>query len=143
MATSLYDSVDDIKDLIETKWNTGSTDGGIMPRVVRIWDEKTIGFGNSREAIILLEPKREDIDYFNLYGTDFLHEITIRLDIRTYLSAYNHDITVSELIRIIKDNLRRDGYVDLRITASEPLSHLYRNMFRHAIEISYRKINPS
>tara|TARA_R100000963_G_C4644767_1_gene108711 strand:+ start:1681 stop:2112 length:432 start_codon:yes stop_codon:yes gene_type:complete len=143
MATSLYDSVDDIKDLIETKWNTGSTDGGIMPRVVRIWDEKTIGFGNSREAIILIEPKKEDIEYFNLYGTDFLHETTIRLDIRTYLSAYNHDITVSELIRIIKDNLRRDGYVDLRITASEPLSHLYRNMFRHAIEISYRKINPS
>ena len=90
-----------------------------------------------------LEPKKEDIEYFNLYGTDFLHETTIRLDIRTYLSAYNHDITVSELIRIIKDNLRRDGYVDLRVTSSEPLSHLYRNMFRHAIEISYRKLNPS
>ena len=91
----------------------------------------------------LIEPKQEDIEYFNLYGTDFLHETTIRLDIRTYLSAYNHDITVSELIRIIKDNLRRDGYVDLRVTSSEPLSHLYRNMFRHAIEISYRKLNPS
>ena len=87
--------------------------------------------------------KNEDIEYFNLYGTDFLHEVEIRLDIRTYLSAYDHDKIVSEVVRIIKDNLRRDNYVDLRVTDSTPLSHLYRNMFRHAITITYRKINPT
>ena len=143
MATALYDSVDDVIDLIQTKWNTGSTDGGRMPRVVRIWDEKTTGFGGSREAIILVEPRAEDIEYFNLYGTDFLHEVEIQLYIRTYLIAYDHDKIVSEVVRIIKDNLRRDNYVDLRVTDSTPLSHLYRNMFRHAITITYRKINPT
>ena len=143
MATALYDSVDDVLDLIQTKWNTGSTDGGRMPRIVRIWDEKVTGFGASREPIILIEPKNEDIEYFNLYGTDFLHEVEIRLDIRTYLSAYDHDKVVSEIIRFIKDNLRRDNYVDLMVTDSNPLSHLYRNMFRHAITINYRKMNPT
>jgi hypothetical protein len=143
MATSLYDTVDDVLDLIQTKWNTGSTDGGRMPRVVRIWDEKVTGFGASREPIILVDPKSEDIEYFNLYGTDFLHEIEIELDIRTYLSAYDHDKVVSEVIRIIKDNIRRTDYVDLRVTESTPLSHLYRNMFRHAITINYRKMNPT
>ena len=118
------------KDIIDLKWP-----------FLNIIDEN----GNKVDIVCIRGPleKKEDIEYFNLYGTDFLHETTIRLDIRTYLSGYNHDITVSELIRIIKDNLRRDGYVDLRVTSSEPLSHLYRNMFRHAIEISYRKLNPS
>ena len=72
-----------------------------------------------------------------------LHEVEIQLDIRTYLSAYDHDKIVSEVVRIIKDNLRRDNYVDLRVTDITPLSHLYRNMFRHAITITYRKINPT
>ena len=142
MGTALYDSVDDIINLINDKWNTGSDDAGILPRVVKIWDEKTIGYGNSRQATILVEPKKETIDYFNLYGTDFLHEISIKLDVRTYLDDYVHDKIINEVLRIIKDNVRRDNYVDLRVISSEPLSHLYRNMFRHMVEVSYRKINP-
>lgn len=142
MGTATYDTVDDIKSLIESDWNIGSINAGTMPRVVKIWDEKTVGYGDSRMPIVLVQPKSEDIEYFNLYGTDFLHEVTISLDIRTYLNIENHSKAVSEIDRIIKENVRRTNFVDLRVVSSEPLSHLYRNMFRHVLEIKYRKMNP-
>ena len=142
MGSALYIALDDLKSVIEDKWNTGSADAGYVPRVIPIWEEKTLGFGNSRGATILLKPEGEDISYFNLYGTNHLHAVTIELDIRTYLNIENHEDTVNEIKRIIKDQIRRSDFVDLRLTASESLSHLYRNMYRHIITIRYRKMDP-
>ena len=46
------------------------------------------------------------------------------------------------LQRIVKDQVRRSDFVDLRLMGSESLSHLYRNMYRHILTVSYRKIDP-
>ena len=54
MGSALYKSLDDLKSVIEDKWNTGSVDAGYPPRVVKVWEEKTLGFGNSRNPTILL-----------------------------------------------------------------------------------------
>ena len=142
MGSDTYTSLEDLKTLIEEKWNTGADDAGYPPRVVNIYDEKTIGYGDSRNPIILLQPDTEDIEYFNLYGTNHLHSVTITLDIRTYLSLEDHEKKVNEVDRIIKDQIRRSDFVDLRLIGSTPLSHLYRNMFRHEYEVTYRKIDP-
>jgi hypothetical protein len=142
MGSATYTSLEDLKTLIEEKWNTGADDAGYPPRVVNIYDEKTIGYGDSRNPIILLQPDTEDIEYFNLYGTNHLHSVTITLDIRTYLSLEDHEKKVNEVDRIIKDQIRRSDFVDLRLISSTPLSHLYRNMFRHEYEVTYRKIDP-
>jgi hypothetical protein len=142
MGSATYTSLADIKTLIEEKWNTGADDAGYPPRVVNIYDEKTIGYGDSRNPIILLQPDTEDIEYFNLYGTNHLHSVTITLDIRTYLSLEDHEKKVNEVDRIIKDQIRRSDFVDLRLIGSTPLSHLYRNMFRHEYEVTYRKMDP-
>lgn len=142
MGSATYTSLEDLKTLIEEKWNTGADDAGYPPRVVNIYDEKTIGYGDSRNPIILLQPDTEDIEYFNLYGTNHLHSVTITLDIRTYLSLEDHEKKVNEVDRIIKDQIRRSDFVDLRLIGSTPLSHLYRNMFRHEYEVTYRKMDP-
>ncbi len=142
MGSATYTSLADIKSLIEEKWNTGADDAGYSPRVVNVYDEKTIGYGDSRNPIILLQPDTEDIAYFNLYGTNHLHTVTISLDIRTYLSLEDHEKKVNEVDRIIKDQIRRADFVDLRLINSTPLSHLYRNMFRHEYEVTYRKMDP-
>jgi len=138
----IYDAIDDCIDMIKNKWN--NTSGGVVPRVERIWDEKTIGFGDMsiKKGIILIEPMNESIQYFSLGGTNHLHGIDLTLDIRSYQSLDRHSELVSEVARIIKDQIRRTGSVDLRITGTEPLSRLYRNMFRHMIRIQYRKIDP-
>ena len=142
MGSATYISLNDLKELIEEKWNTGSSDAGYPPRVVKVWEEKTVGYGDSRSPVILLKPDEESIQYFNLYGTNHLHQVTIELDIRTYLNIENHEDVVNEVDRIIKDQIRRSDFVDLRLVGSESLSHLYRNMYRHILSVSYRKLDP-
>ena len=142
MAIATYSSIDDMIDLIKTKWNTST--GGSLPRIERIWDEKTIGFGDMelKKGIILVEPMDEGIDYFSLYGANHLHSVDLTLDVRSYQNIDRHSELVSELSRIIKDQIRRTTFVDLRIMGTVPLSRLYRNMFRHMIRIRYRKLDP-
>ena len=142
MAIATYDVIDDVISMLKTKWNTSL--GGEIPRIERIWDEKTIGFGDMsiKKGIILIEPMNEDIQYFSLGGANHLHGIDLTLDIRSYQSLNRHSELVSEVARIIKDQITRTGSVDLRIMGTEPLSRLYRNMFRHMIRIRYRKIDP-
>ena len=142
MAIATYSVIDDVIDMLKTKWNTST--GGTIPRIERIWDVKTIGFGDMgiKKGIILIEPMNESIKYFSLGGTNHLHGVDLTLDIRSYQSLDRHSELVSEVARIIKDQITRTGSVDLRIMGTEPLSRLYRNMFRHMIRIRYRKIDP-
>jgi len=142
MAIATYSSVDDMIDMIKSKWNTST--GGVTPRIERIWDEKTIGFGDMelKKGIILIEPMDESVTYFSLYGADHMHIVDLTLDVRSYQNIDRHSEIVGELSRIIKDQIRRSTFVDLRITGTVPLSRLYRNMFRHMIRIRYRKMNP-
>jgi len=142
MAIATYSSIDDMIDMIKSKWNTST--GGVTPRIERIWDEKTIGFGDMelKKGIILIEPMDEGVTYFGLYGVDHMHNVDLTLDVRSYQNIDRHSEIVGELSRIIKDQIRRSTFVDLRITGTVPLSRLYRNMFRHMIRIRYRKMNP-
>jgi len=142
MAIATYDVIDVVISMLKTKWNTST--GGEIPRIERIWDEKTIGFGDMgiKKGIILIEPMNESIQYFSLGGTNHLHGIDLTLDIRSYQSLNRHSELVSEVARIIKDQITRTGSVDLRITGTEPLSRLYRNMFRHMIRLRYRRMDP-
>jgi len=142
MAIGIYDAIDDVIDMIKTKWNTSTS--GSIPRISRIWDEKVIGFGDIeiQSGYILIEAMDEDVKYFSLYGADHMHTITLTLDVRSYQNLDRHEVIMKELARIIKDQIRRTGFVDLRIVGTVPLSRLYRNMFRHMIRITYRKMNP-
>ena len=84
----------------------------------------------------------ESIKYFSLGGKNHLHGIDLTLDIRSYQSLDRHEVIMKELARIIKDQIRRVGFIDLRIAGTIPLSRLYRNMFRHMVRITFRKMNP-
>ena len=142
MGIAIYDTIDDVISMIKTKWNTST--GGVIPRIERIWDEKTIGFGDQEisKGIILIEAMDEDVKYFSLYGADHMHTVDLTLDVRSYQNLDRHNVIMKELARIIKDQVRREGFVDLRIVGTIPLSRLYRNMFRHMIRITFRKMNP-
>ena len=142
MTIALYDTIDDVISMIKIKWNTNT--GGVIPRIERIWDEKTIGFGDQEisKGIILIEAMDESVKYFSLYGVDHMHTIDLTLDVRSYQNLDRHNVIMKELARIIKDQIRRDGFIDLRIVGTIPLSRLYRNMFRHMIRITFRKMNP-
>ena len=47
-----------------------------------------------------------------------------------------------EILRIIKENIRRTGFIDLMVRSTISQNDQLRNMFKHVINVRYRKDNP-
>ena len=138
MAITTYDAVDDIIDLIRTKWSSLRP-----PHITKVWEKRTVGFIDDRSDEIIVSPKGENIQNFGLGGSSFFHEQIIELDIRTYQNIKRHDKVVKEVVKIIKDNIVGTTYTDLRVIGSFSRNFQFRNMFDYVITISYRKSDPS
>ena len=139
MGSAIYDAADTVVSLLRDNWTSGR-----LPNVQKAWDKRSVGFGDSRSPQIILTPKTETVQYFGLYGSDFWHDVTIDLDIRSYQNDVRHNNIVKEVNKIIKAKIRGvDDYTDIRIIASYSRSHYMRNMFNHIVSVSLRKLNPS
>ena len=138
MSIITYDAVDEIINLIKTKWSDIRP-----PRVSAIWDKRTVGFIDDRRDELLLYPKNENIEYFGLYGVDHMSEVDITIEIRTFMNHDHHNNIVKEVAKIVKDNIRRPDFVDLMVINTVSGNDPYRNMFKHSIGLRYRKMNPS
>tara|TARA_B100001750_G_C15508102_1_gene601762 strand:- start:1965 stop:2378 length:414 start_codon:yes stop_codon:yes gene_type:complete len=137
MGIAIYDSLDDMESLLADNWTIGST-----PMITKSYEQKAVGFVDSRRDNILIYPRKENVQYWGLYGTDHLSEVDVAIEVRTYQNQDHHNNVASEVDRIIKANIRRDGFVDLRILTSLSENDTYRNMFKHTISARYRKLNP-
>jgi len=142
MGTAMYDSLEDMRTLLKDKWGVTSIVGD-TPEIKVIWERKVVGFADYTRDTILLQPKRENIEYFGLYGSDFLHHVDIQIEIWTYMNQTRLNNMVKEVTKIIKDNIRRDNFVDLMLTASVSSSETYRNIWKHILTAKYRKLNPT
>ena len=139
MGTAIYDAADTVVSLLRDNWTSGR-----LPNVQKAWDKRSVGFGDSRSPQIILTPKTENVTYFGLYASDFWHDVTIDLDIRSNQNDVRHNNIVKEVIKIIKAQIRGGtDYTDLRAIASYSRSHYMRNMFNHIVTVSLRKLNPS
>jgi len=137
MTITTYDAVNDIIDLVRTKWSSLRP-----PHITKVWEKRTVGFIDDRSDEIIVSPKGENIEYFGLGGTAFWHEQIIELDIRTYQNIDRHNKVVKEIVKIIKENIVGTTYTDLRVVGSYSRNFEYRNMFSYVITISYRKSDP-
>jgi len=135
--SNLYESVDTAKNLIIDNWSLSS-----QPDITFVCEEKTTGFMDDRRDFILLTPTNEDPQYFGLYGSDFLHSISIKIDVHSFQNLQHHENLVNEVFRIVKANIRGTNYVDLLLTQSYHNNDLYRNIYRHTVIMKYRKLNP-
>ena len=141
MGTAMYDSLNDMLALLKGDWGTTSK-AGTFPEIKIIWDRKVVGLANYTQDTILLSPKKENIEYFGLYGSDFLHHVDIQIECWTYMNQDRLDDLVKEVTKIIKNNIRRTNFVDLMITGSISASDTYRNIWKHVLTAKYRKVNP-
>ena len=137
MTITTYDAVNDIIDLVRTKWSSLRP-----PHITKVWEKRTVGFIDDRSDEIIVSPKGENIEYFGLGGTAFWHEQIIELDIRTYQNIDRHNKVVKEIVKIIKENKVGTTYTDLRVVGSYSRNFQYRNMFSYVVTISYRKSDP-
>ena len=138
MTIITYDAVDDIIDLIRTKWTNLRP-----PHITKVWEKRTVGFIDDRSDEIILSPKGENIEYFGLGGSAFWHEQIMEMDIRTYQDIKRHDKVVKEVVKIIKENIVGTTYTDLRVIGSFSRNFQYRNMYSYVLTLSYRKANPA
>ena len=136
-ASNLYATVTDTKNLLLDNWSLSTT-----PDITFMWEERSTGFMDDRRDFILLTPTNEDPQYFGLYGQDFLHYISVKIEVHSYQNLEHHENLVNGIFRIIKANIRRTDFVDLMATSSYHDNDMFRNMYRHTIIIRYRKLNP-
>ncbi len=136
-ASNLYATVTDTKNLLLDNWSLSTT-----PDITFMWEERSTGFMDDRRDFILLTPTNEDPQYFGLYGQDFLHYISVKIEVHSYQNLEHHENLVNEIFKIIKANIRRTNFVDLMATSSYHDNDMFRNMYRHTIIIRYRKLNP-
>ena len=142
MGTAMYDALEDMQSLLKDKW--GITDNsGDVPNIDVVWERKVVGLADYTRDTILLTPKREKIDYFGLYGSDFLHHVDIQIDLWSYMNQDRLNNLVKETAKIVKDNIRRANFVDLLLTGSISASDTYRNIWKHVLTVRYRKVNPT
>ena len=137
MTITTYDAVDDIIELVRTKWSNLRP-----PHITKIWEKRTVGFIDDRSDEIIVAPKGENIEYFGLGGSSFWHEQIIEMDIRTYQDIDRHNNVVKEIVKIIKNNITGTTYTDLRVTGSYSRNFQFRNMFSYVLTVSYRKSDP-
>lgn len=137
MGSAIYTALNDMVSMLKDNW----TDGQI-PNIKAIWEEKSAGFIDDRRDMILVYPKNESIEYFGLYGSDFLHVIDIAIEARSYMDQDKIDNVNKEILRIIKANIRRTGFIDLLVVSTISQNDQLRNMFKHVVNARYRIDNP-
>ena len=135
--SNMYQSAETAKNLIKDNWTLSS-----QPDITFVWEERTTGFMDDRRDFILITPTNEDPQYFGLYGSDFLHHISVKVEVHSFQNLQHHENIVNEVFRIVKANIRGTDYVDLLLTQSAHNNDLYRNIYRHTVIMKYRKLNP-
>ena len=130
-----YDAMEDCITMLKDGWTAGTQ----LPDIKALWMEKSAGFIDDRRDMILVYPRRERIEYFGLYGSDFLHTLLLVVDIRSYGEQDKLNQTVTEILRILKANIRRTGFVDVIVKNSTSQSDNLRNMYKHQITVQYRQ----
>ena len=137
MSSAIYTALNDMVSMLKSEWTDGQT-----PDIKPIWEEKSAGFIDDRRDMILVYPKNESIEYFGLYGSDFLHVIDIAIEARSYMDQEKIDNVNKEILRIIKTNIRRTGFIDLLVISTISQNDQLRNMFKHVVNARYRIDNP-
>lgn len=136
--TITYTMLNKIKALLNDNWSSSP-----LPDITAVWEKRVVGIIDDKRDQILITPRQENIDYYSLYGDAHLHELTLDLDIRTYQNIDRHADIVSEVLRIVKTNIRGENeYVNLLVIGSQSRNEQMRNMFNHIITISFKVINP-
>ena len=68
MTILTYDAVDDVIDLLRTKWSSLRP-----PHITKVWEKRTVGFIDDRSDEIIISPKGENIEVFGLGGRGYIY----------------------------------------------------------------------
>ncbi len=143
----------DIITLLNGKWNSS---GGAKPLFQTQWNMKNVGLGsrNYNQVIISIDAENPQI-YSMMQGDatdatkftyDWLHDVSISIDVRTSESELRVMQLVNEIMRILKTNvvptINNRTYIQMLPEGITSLNEEYRNLYRYLISVSAIKLNP-
>ena len=143
----------DIITLLNGKWKAS---GGAKPLFQTQWNMKNVGLGsrNYNQVIISIDAENPQI-YSMMQGDatdatkftyDWLHDVSISIDIRTSESELRVLQLVNEIMRILKTNvvptINNRTYIQMLPEGITSLNEEYRNLYRYLISVSAIKLNP-
>lgn len=147
----------DIITLLNSKWKSS---GGTKPVFSTKWNKKVVGHGTRvyNEIIVNIDAENPQI-YSLMQGNannreefvyDWLHDVSVTLDIRTNTSEERVMIMVDEVMRILKTNVvplittngKTRDYIQMLPEGITSLNEEYRNMFRYMVSVSAVIFNP-
>lgn len=146
--------LDDILFLLSDRWVPAR--GGKKPKLTKEWETKIVGHVNKNYANIIASLDSENPQIFSLlqgdatnwenFNYDWLHEVSITLDIRTGESQRRVDQLVNETVSIIKSRIvpiiDNTQYVQLSLEGITSMNEEYRNIFRYLVSVSCLRVNP-
>jgi len=144
--------VNDMIFQINDKWKPSN--GGRKPNITAKWKTKNVGHGNKLydEIIVFLDSENPNI--FSMiseisngkFSYDWLHDISITLDVYTSQSEDRVLQMVNECVRILKNNvvtkIRENEYVQILPGNIVSLNEEMRNIYRYTIDVDALRYNP-
>ena len=143
----------DLITLLNGKWKAS---GGAKPLFQTQWNMKNVGLGsrNYNQVIISIDAENPQI-YSMMQGDatdatkftyDWLHDVSISIDVRTSESESRVLQLVNEIMRILKTNvvptINNRTYIQMLPEGITSLNEEYRNLYRYLISVSAIKLNP-
>jgi len=141
----------DIITLLNSKW---TSNGGKRPVFTTKWKIKAVGVGKKSYDEVIVELDTEDPKIFSLisggtagaYTYDWLHDVSVTIDVYTSKSEERVLQLVNEIVRILKTNvvvtINNHPYVQILPGNIVSLNEEFRNIFRYNIDVDALRFNP-
>jgi len=143
----------DIIKLLKSEWLPGT--GGKKPVFTAKWKKKVVGHGTSRYDEVIVELDTEDPRIFSLisaigsdgkFDYDWLHDLSVTVDVYTNTSEDRVLQLVDEILRILKNNvvttINLRDYVQILPGTITSLNEEFRNIYRYTIDVDAMRFNP-
>tara|TARA_R110000803_G_scaffold32257_1_gene71246 strand:- start:5659 stop:6126 length:468 start_codon:yes stop_codon:yes gene_type:complete len=143
----------DIITLLNGKWQSS---GGAKPSFQTQWNMKNVGLGSRTYNQVIISIDAENPQIYSLmqgdatdatkFTYDWLHDVSISIDIRTSESELRVMQLVDEIMKILKNNvvptINNRTYIQMLPDGITSLNEEYRNLYRYIISVSAMKLNP-
>lgn len=142
-------------DIIKHLKDNWTSNGGKQPVFTTQWKIKAVGVGQRKYDEIIVSLDSENPRIFSLisgigadgkFDYDWLHEISVTLDIYSSVSEARVLQLVDECMRILKNNvvttIDNREYIQILPSNITSLNEEFRNIFRYNIDIDALRYNP-
>lgn len=143
----------DIIKLLNDEWIPAT--GGARPKFTTKWKKKAVGVGTRLYDEVIVELDTEDPKIFSLisgigsdskFDYDWLHDISVTIDVYTSKSETRILQLVDEIVKIIKNNvvttINNRDYIQILPGNIVSLNEEFRNIFRYNIDVDAIRFNP-